>query len=185
MNLCQVGQLRECLGVSKRDKDNAVVGQGADGVGDGGLLPSSRCASGNEDTSIFVGEATGGPKPAGSIPEGLPLSGEVTVAGGDTEEEGVEVLKFVDGNYWVLRLGWCMHFGKDFRWQSLGDSDDDLIRLYRQEIRNTDWWILADPPADSTPALTASATERFVSLDHTMHRFKRTFGDVTVHRVDD
>lgn len=41
----------------------------------------------------------------------LPLSGERTVTGGDTEDKGIEVDEIVGGEGGVVRLGWGMEFG--------------------------------------------------------------------------
>ena len=57
------------------------------------------------------------------VPEGLPLSREVTVTGRDTEEEGIVLLE----GGWVLEgrdaavLWRGMHLGQDLLWESLRD----------------------------------------------------------------
>lgn len=136
-NLRNVVQPRHRLGVSKRDEDDTMVGECADGFDDGGLFSSPRYGSGNEYTGVFASEGSGGPKSDSGSPEGFPLSGGTTIMGGYTKEEGVEVFKFVDGHHWVIGLGRCMHFLEDFRRESLGNSNHDLIRSNRQGIRGT------------------------------------------------
>jgi hypothetical protein len=125
MNLRQVGKLREGLRVSEGNEDNSVVGQRAQGVGDSGLLSSSGGSGGDEDTGVFAGEGTTGPEATGGIPEGLPLTGEVTVTGGDTEEEGIEFLQVVNTDDGVIRLGWRMQDGEEVWGESLRDPEWD------------------------------------------------------------
>ena len=91
-------------------------------------------ASGDEDTSILAPKLAFLPQSAGSIPEGLrhacffnrrlhpfsdrithlPLSREVTVTSGDTEDEGVELSKVVGGKDGIVGLGGRIHLGQNF-----------------------------------------------------------------------
>ena len=61
----QVGELAEGTAVSERDVDDAVVGEGGEGVGGGDFLASAGCAGGDEDSGVFVVESTFGPEAAG------------------------------------------------------------------------------------------------------------------------
>lgn len=92
MDLLQVGELREDGLVAERDVDEAVVGEGAHGGNGGRLLATSDGTGGDKETGVLAPVATRGPDATGFVPEGLPLSGEVTVASGNTEEDGVVVL---------------------------------------------------------------------------------------------
>lgn len=70
----------------------------------------------------------------------LPLSGERTVTGGDTEDKGIEVDEIVGGEGGVVRLGWGMEFGQDFIGKSLFDP---VKRQFRGELgpreKRTHW----------------------------------------------
>lgn len=54
----------------------------------------------------------------------LPLSGEVTVTGGDTEDEAIVVSELCGLEDGVVGLGGCVHLGEDVLGQSLGDLHD-------------------------------------------------------------
>jgi len=119
VNLFQVAQLGEDVLVPERGEDDTVVGQSGERSVCGHLLPSTRSTSRNEETGVFALESTLSPETTGMVPESLPLSGEGTVTGGDTKEEGVvvdEVSRFED---FVVGLGRGMEqlqdiFGKGF-----------------------------------------------------------------------
>jgi len=64
----------------------------------------------DEDFSVFAGESTCAPPPAGRVPERLPLSGEVSVWSGDAEEETVVGGEDVGGDDWVVWFGGSGHF---------------------------------------------------------------------------
>lgn len=89
MDLAQVGELTEGLGVTKRHVNHSVVSQGGHGSKGGRLLTTSGRGSGDEQTSELAVETTSLPLGTGSIPEGLPLSREVSVAGGDADQKGI------------------------------------------------------------------------------------------------
>lgn len=89
MDLAQVGELAESLGVTQRNVGDAVVNQGGHGSKGGRLLTTSGGGSGNEQTSELAVETTSLPLSTGSIPEGLPLGREVSVAGGDADQKGI------------------------------------------------------------------------------------------------
>lgn len=121
MDLLQVGELREDGLVAERDVDEAVVGEGAHGGNGSRLLATTEGTGGNEETGVLAPIATRGPDTTGPVPEGLPLSGEVTVASGDTEKDGVVVLQSVGFDDGVRRLGRSVHFGEDVIGKGLGD----------------------------------------------------------------
>ena len=100
-----------------------MVHQRTDGVGDRALLPSSWGGSGYENTGVFAMVKTRGPLLAGRIPEGFELSREVTVTGGDAEEEGVVLLKYLGGYEWdCVGLAGSMHFLENFGREGFFDS---------------------------------------------------------------
>lgn len=124
VNLIEVGQQREGGLVAQRDVDEAVVGEGAHGGQSGRLLTTTGGTSGDEETSILAPVAAGGPDGASGVPEGLPLSRKVTVASGDTEEDGIVLQEVVGPSNGVGRLGGGVHLGQNFLGESLGDLED-------------------------------------------------------------
>lgn len=71
MDLSQIGDVGEGLGVAERNVDDAVVSQGGH-CGDGsGLLTTAGSSSGDEETGLLAPVAAGGPDSAGLVPEGL------------------------------------------------------------------------------------------------------------------
>lgn len=125
-NLREVSQLAESLGVTEGNVDDAVMGEGGDGVLSSSLLATALGSGRDEDTGHLAPETAGSPLLAGLVPESLPLGGEVSVTGGDTEEEGIVVLKdagVVEG--WnVGGLGGSVHLGKDLLGEGLGDLEE-------------------------------------------------------------
>lgn len=71
VDLAQVGQLGEGLGVAERNKVNAVVGEGGQGGEGGRLLAAAEGAGRDEDAGLLAPVATGGPDLASLVPEGL------------------------------------------------------------------------------------------------------------------
>lgn len=71
VHLREVRELRERVLVSERHEYYAVVDEGRERVGDGGLLSATRGCGGDEDTSVLASESTGRPETAGGIPESL------------------------------------------------------------------------------------------------------------------
>lgn len=121
MNLLQVGQLREDRLVAQRDVDETVVGKSAHGSQGSRFLAAAQSAGRDKQTGVLAPVATGGPDTAGLVPERLPLGGEVAVAGGNPEQDGVilnEVGGFSDR---VARLGRGVHLAKDLLVEGLGD----------------------------------------------------------------
>lgn len=121
VNLVEVGQEGECGLVAERNVDETVVGEGAHGGDGSGLLATTGGTGGDEETGVLAPVAAGSPDGAGLVPEGLPLSGEVAVAGGDTEEDGI-VLQEVGGlSNGVAGLGRGVHLAQHLLGESLGD----------------------------------------------------------------
>ena len=71
MNLLQVCQLREGVGVAERNVNYAVVDKSRDGAEVGTFLATAQAGSRDEDRCILSGEFAFSPKPTGGIPEGL------------------------------------------------------------------------------------------------------------------
>ena len=89
----------------------------------GALLPSALRGGADEDADVFAVEAARLPLLAGLVPEGFPLGGEVTVAGGDPEEEGVVFFELVRGDEGDgAGLARCVHLREDFFGEGLFDS---------------------------------------------------------------
>lgn len=86
--------------VSERNVDDAVVGKGGDGVKSSDFLPTTLGTSGNEETSVFAGKSTLSPETTGGVDERLPLGGEVSVTGRDTEEESIIRLQDRGSDSW-------------------------------------------------------------------------------------
>lgn len=95
MNLREVAQLSESMCVAERNVDDAVMSEGGEGVESSRLLSSTSAGGRDEHTSVLARESTGRPELTSGIPESLELGREVTVTGGDTEEESVNRSKSV------------------------------------------------------------------------------------------
>lgn len=121
MDLSQVRELSKGGLVAQRDVEEAVVGESAHGSNGGRLLATTEGTSGDEQTGVLAPEATGGPDTAGAVPEGLPLSREVTVTGGDTEEDGIVVKEVFGGGNGVGGLRGSVHLSENFLGKGLGD----------------------------------------------------------------
>ena len=121
-DFAQVAEEGEGGGVAERDIDDAVVGEGAHGGDGGGFLTAAHGAGADEQAGVFAPEAAALPEAAGRVPECLPLGGEVAVAGGDAEEEGVVGLEDGRGDGGVVGLGWSVHLGQDFLREGLANS---------------------------------------------------------------
>lgn len=71
MNLIEVGDVGEGLGVAEGNVDDAVVSQGGHG-GDGSrLLTTAGSSGGDEETGLLAPVAAGSPDSTGLVPEGL------------------------------------------------------------------------------------------------------------------
>ena len=89
MDLRQTGLVAKCLRITQGHIDDPVMGQGGHARDGGGFLPAALGGRADEEAGHLAVEAAALPQPAGLVPEGLPLGGEVAVAGGDAEEEGL------------------------------------------------------------------------------------------------
>ena len=127
VNLVQVAELSEDGLVAQRNVDEAVVSESAHRGKGSGLLTTTLGTGRNEKTGVLAPEATSGPNATGLVPEGLPLSGEVTVTGGDTEQNSVEGEEVGRLNNGVAGLGRSVHLAQNFLAEGLGDPKDENI----------------------------------------------------------
>lgn len=88
------------------------------------LLSTTQGSGADEQTSIFAPVAALRPLLSAPIPKGLELGGEVSIAGGDAEEDTVKGLELgrVAENGNVGGLCGSVHFGEDFVGEGFGDS---------------------------------------------------------------
>ena len=128
VDLVQVGQLTEGGLVAQRNVDQAVVGKSTHGSESSGLLATTQGTGRDEETGVLAPVATSGPDTTGLVPEGPPLSGEVTVAGGDTEEESIVSGELVRSHHGVGGLGGSVHLGQDILGEGLGDPIARRVR---------------------------------------------------------
>ena len=100
------------------------MGKGAHAGNGRALLASALGRGRDEDAGVLAPVAAGLPLLAGLVPEGLPLSGEIAVAGGDTEEEGVVFLELLGGDEGDgVGLAGGVHFAEDFLGEGLFHSE--------------------------------------------------------------
>lgn len=71
VDLCQVGELAKAVGVAEGHEDDAVVGEGRDGVGNGGFLTSAGGRGAHEHARVLLGEGALAPEDTGLVPERL------------------------------------------------------------------------------------------------------------------
>lgn len=122
-NLGQIGQQGKGGFVSQRHIDDAVMGQCAQRGNDGGFLSPSRGSGGDEDAGKLAPIASRLPLLAGGIPKGLPLGGEVSVAGGDAQQESVIAFEDLRRDEWNFRgLAGGIHLGKNLLREGLFHS---------------------------------------------------------------
>lgn len=129
VNLVQVAQLGEDGLVAEGNVDEAVVSEGAHRGKSSGLLTTTLGTGGDEETGVLAPEATSGPDATGLVPEGLPLSREVTVTGRDTEQNSVEGEEIGRLNNGVAGLGRSVHLGQNFLVEGLSDPRDRKMLL--------------------------------------------------------
>ena len=82
VDLRQVGELGERVLVPERDEDDAVVGEGGNGVADRHLLPATNGRGRDEDGRVLAVQRAGAPETAGRIDEGLEAYNNRTVISG-------------------------------------------------------------------------------------------------------
>ena len=191
-DLREVRELTERLGVPEGHEDEAVVGERRERRDDRRLLAAAGGRGGHEHGRVLAVQLAARPKLAGRVPEVLPLRGEVAVTRGDTEDERVVVGQIVRGDDGVVGLGGGVHLLKDVLRESLGNpAYRPLVSEcygWHRTIGGTHWKMVADPPADSTPAFTPSATICANKREYSEHGrvdIRRTFGDMAVQGVDD
>lgn len=73
MDLLEVGDIGEGLGVTKRNVDDAVVSEGGHGRDGGRLLATAGGAGGDEEAGLLAPVAAGSPDATGLVPESLQL----------------------------------------------------------------------------------------------------------------
>ena len=71
VHLVEVGQLGKGTAVPERDVDDAVVGEGGEGVHDGRFLAAAGGTRGDEHAGKLAREGALGPEPACLVPERL------------------------------------------------------------------------------------------------------------------
>jgi hypothetical protein len=162
MDLTEVRQLAESLGIAKGNIYDAVVGQSRERGYRSRLLSTAVTGSGDEDPSVLAVKPARLPQPAGCIPEGLtdetcyfnrrlhpfsdrnthlPLSREVTVTSGDTEEEGIELAKVLGMKDGIVGLRGRIHLGQDFlREGLLNPNDQNMIRDQSLRLERNAYW---------------------------------------------
>lgn len=108
MDLRKVGELSKGVLVTQRHVEETVVGQSRHGSKSSALLATSLSSGTDEQAGVLAPVGTSLPLTTGGVPEGLPLSREVSVTGWDTEEESIVLLKSLGvGQGWnVGVLGW-------------------------------------------------------------------------------
>ena len=145
MNLVEVAELSENGLVAKGNVDETVVSESAHGGESSRLLATTLGAGGNEETGVLPPEAARGPDATSLVPEGLPLGREVTVTGGDTEQNGI-VGKEVSGlSNGVAGLGRSVHLAQDFLAEGLCDPREYNVSRWAVGKMNgvTNWKISA------------------------------------------
>lgn len=128
MDLLEVCELGKGGLVAQRDVEETVVGEGAHSSDGCRLLATTEGAGGDEQTGVLAPETAGGPDATGAVPEGLPLSGEVTVAGGNTEEDSIERQELIGSSNGVGGLGRSVHLRKDLLGKGLLNPIQNVVR---------------------------------------------------------
>jgi hypothetical protein len=123
-NLAVVTKKMESSLVTQRHVDDTVVRERAHGRHSRALLPAALCRRADEQARVLAPEAARLPLLARVVPEGPPLGGEVAVAGRDSHQEGVVLLKDRGVGHLGDRavLFGRVHFGQDFGGEGFGDA---------------------------------------------------------------
>lgn len=122
-DLRSVGENAESVLIAQRNEDHSVVGKGRNGVEGSDFLPTALSTSGDENADVFAVEFTLCPETAGGVDECLPLTREVTITSGDTEEESIEFRQLGSGDDGVCTLWRGVH-GRE---NCVGESLRDLV----------------------------------------------------------
>ena len=134
VDLLKVGKLTEGGLVAQGNVDETVVSQSAHGSNGSRLLATTEGTGGDEETGILAPVTTRGPDTASLVPEGFPLGREVTVASGNTEQNGIVLKEGVRLGNGVVGLGGSVHLGQDLIGESLGDSAGSKV-LVRSKLK--------------------------------------------------
>lgn len=124
VDLREVSELLEGVGVAKRNEDQAVMDEGGHDAKVGTLLTTACAGSRNEGTNEFACEGTTLPKLSGRIPEGLELSWPRAITSADTDEEAVVLWEIGRGDNGVVRFSGGVHLREDLLGQSLRNLVD-------------------------------------------------------------
>ena len=119
----QIGQGPKGGGVTQRDIDQAVVGEGAHRRQRRALLAAALGSGADEDANVLAVVAARLPLLPRLVPEGFPLVREITEPRRNAEEEGVILFELVgsdegDG----AGLAGSVHLGEDLLGEGLFDS---------------------------------------------------------------
>jgi hypothetical protein len=109
--------------VSQWNIDESVVGKGAHACNSSALLATTEGAGADEHAGVLAPERALGPLLAGLVPESRELGWEVSVTGGDAEQDtikGLELGGVVEDR--VAGLGWSVHLCENIVCEGLGDS---------------------------------------------------------------
>ena len=121
MDLVEVRELAKGLRIAQGNDVDAMVHERRKRRDDRRLLAAAERGGRDEHGRELARERAGRPELAGRVPERLPLGGEVAVAGGDAEEEGVELGEVAGREDRVRGLGGRVQLGEDVLGERLGD----------------------------------------------------------------
>jgi len=124
VDFIEVRQLAEGRSIAQGDEGDTVVSEGREACNGRGLLATTVATGGDEHATELALQLALLPQLAGAIPEGLPLSGEVTEASGYTIKDTIIVSEVIGRNDRIIGLGGRMHLGQDLLGESLGDLID-------------------------------------------------------------
>lgn len=122
-DLGERGKEGEGVLVSERNVDDSVMGEGRDRVESSNFLPTTLPTGGNEKTGVFPRESTGSPETTGGVDERFPLGREVSVTGGDTEEESIVRFQDFGSDDGIGGLRSSIHLLENLFGKSLSDPD--------------------------------------------------------------
>lgn len=121
MDLLEVRELTKGGLVAQRNVEETVVSKSTHSTEAGRLLATTKSAGRDKQTSILAPVATRTPNATGTVPEGLPLRGEVTVASGNTKENGIELQELLGSHNGVGGFGRSVHLSENVIGEGLGD----------------------------------------------------------------
>jgi hypothetical protein len=109
------------IGNEGQRTDDAVVDERGKRRDHGRLLPTTGGAGGDEHAGVLARKRALRPELASCVEERLPLRGEVTVASGDAEDEGIEVDEVARLDDGVVQLRRRVHLSEDLLGERLSD----------------------------------------------------------------